>query len=247
LAIKAISFDFWNTLFAEIPGGFTLYKERRRQVLKKALNGVGGDFTDQQIEQAARLEAESHHLIWTQQYRTLTASERLARILHHLNASLPEAVMTEIVQAYEEGITERPPVLVDGGRQVIEQLSQHYRLGIISDIGFSPGRVLKRLMREAGIVEAFDSLVFSDEAGCSKPHAKVFAKTSEALGARPAEIVHIGDLEHTDIIGAKRANFYAIRFVGVTPMKEDEQTVADAVTEEFTEIPRIIQTLGGRQ
>jgi putative hydrolase of the HAD superfamily len=245
LAIKAISFDFWNTLFAEVPGGFQLYKERRLQLLKEALNAEGGNFTDAQIEQATHLEAESHHLIWTKEYRTLSASERLTRILHHLNASLPENLMTPIVRACEEGVYEQPPVLVDGARAVIEQLSKHYRLGIISDIGFSPGRVLKQLMREAGILAAFDSLVFSDEAGCSKPHAEVFAKTSQALGARPTEIVHIGDLEHTDIIGAKRANFYAIRFVGATPMKEGEQTIADAVTEDFHRIPHIIKNLGG--
>jgi HAD superfamily hydrolase (TIGR01549 family) len=245
LAIKAISFDFWNTLFAEVPGGFTLYKERRRQLLKESLNAEGGDFTDEQLEQATSLEAQSYHLIWTQEYRTLTASERLARILHHLNASLPEALMAQIVQAYEEGIIERPPVLVSGAQEVIEQLSKHYRLGIISDIGFSPGRILKQLMREVGILEAFDSLVFSDEAGCSKPHARVFAITSQALKARPTEIVHVGDLEHTDIIGAKRANFNAIRFVGVTPMQADEKTIADALAEDFTEIPSIIKTLGG--
>lgn len=245
MAIKAISFDFWNTLFAEVPGGFQLYKERRRQTLKAALNAEGGDFTDAEIEQAAHLEAESHHLIWTREYRTLTASQRLARILHHLNASLPEAVMAEIVRAYEEGITERPPVLVDGAREVIADLAKRYRLGIISDIGFSPGRVLRQLMREAGILAAFDSLVFSDEAGCAKPHARVFAETARALGARPAEIVHVGDLEHTDIVGAKRADFFAIRFVGVTPLREGETTSADAVTASFTEIPRLIEGLGG--
>ncbi|MBI3651971.1 MAG: HAD family hydrolase [Acidobacteria bacterium] len=246
MAIQAISFDFWNTLFTEAPGGFKLYQERRRHFLQAALNAEGGNFTEAQIEQAARLEAESHHLIWSEQYRTLTASQRLARVLHHLNASLPEAAMANIVRAYEEGIHERPPVLVRGALLVVEQLAKRYRLGIISDIGFSPGRVLKQLMRQAGILEAFDSLVFSDEAGCAKPHANVFAMTAATLGARPQEMVHIGDLEPTDIIGAKRANFYAIRFVGVTPMQKDETTIADAVTADFTAIPRIIESLGGK-
>jgi HAD superfamily hydrolase (TIGR01549 family) len=245
LAIKAISFDFWNTLFAETPGSFKLYQETRRRLLKEFLNERGGNFTEEQIKHAASLEAESHHLIWTREHRTLTAKQRLGRILDHLNASLPEDAITRLVNHYEEGIYERPPVLVDGAREVIEQLSSRYRLGIISDIGFSPGRVLRELMREAGILEAFDSLVFSDEAGRSKPHAEVFAKTARALKAHPTEMIHIGDLEHTDVVGAKNATYFAIRFVGVTPMQEDEKTIADEVTTDFSKLPQIIKTLGG--
>lgn len=245
MAITAISFDFWNTLFAETPGGFKLYQETRQRLLKESLNELGGNFTEEQIQQAASLEAQSHHLIWTKEHRTLTAVQRLARILDHLKASLPEDAITRLVNHYEEGIYERPPLLVDGARQAIEQLSGRYRLGIISDIGFSPGRVLRQVMREVGILEAFDSLVFSDEAGCSKPHTEVFAKTARALKAHPTEMVHIGDLEHTDVVGAKNASYFAIRFVGVTPMKEDEQTIADAVTANFSEIPQIIKSLGG--
>ncbi len=247
MAIKAISFDFWNTLFAETPGGFTLYQETRRRLLKESLNERGGNFTEEQIRQAASLEAESHHLIWTQEHRTLSAVQRVRRILDHLRASLPEDAIARLVNHYEEGIYERPPVLVDGAREVIAELSGRYRLGIISDIGFSPGRVLRQLMREVGILQAFDSLIFSDEAGCSKPHAAVFARTAQALNACPTEMVHVGDLEHTDIVGAKKANYFAIRFVGITPMKEDEKTIADVVTADFYEIPQIINSLGGDQ
>jgi HAD superfamily hydrolase (TIGR01549 family) len=245
LPIKAISFDFWNTLFAETPGGFELYKERRRKLLQKALHTAGSDFTDEQIQKAATLEAQSHHIIWTKEHRTLIAEQRLRRILAHLETSLPETAITHLVHQYEEGIYERPPVLVEGAHQVIAQLSRHYKLGIISDIGFSPGRVLRELMRTADILDAFDSLVFSDEAGRSKPHAEVFAKTSQTLQAHPTEMIHIGDLEHTDVVGAKNATYFSIRFVGVTPMEEGEITIADVVTTEFSEIPGIIKSLGG--
>jgi FMN phosphatase YigB (HAD superfamily) len=60
-------------------------------------------------------------------------------------------------------------------------------------------------------------------------------------------MVHIGDLEHTDVVGAKKANYFAIRFVGITPMKEDEKTIADVVTADFSEIPQIIKSLGGEE
>jgi HAD superfamily hydrolase (TIGR01549 family) len=195
--------------------------------------------------QATALEARSHHLIWTQEHRTLNAAQRLARILANLKVSLSEAATNRLVSQYEEGIYERPPVLVDGAHQVISQLSKHYRLGIISDIGFSPGRVLRQLMHQAEILDAFESLVFSDEAGHSKPHAEVFARTSQTLKARPTEMIHIGDLEHTDVVGARNATYFSIRFVGATPMEEGETSIADVVTAEFSEIPAIIKSLGG--
>jgi FMN phosphatase YigB (HAD superfamily) len=245
LAIKAISFDFWNTLFTEQPGGFALYQQSRRRLLREAVEAVG-EFTDEQLDRACLLEAELHYQIWREEHRTIHAAERVGKILTNIEICLPDDVMAKLVSAYEEGILERPPVLIPGARTSIEELGRNYRLGIISDVGFSPGRVLKELLRREALLEAFDSLVFSDEAGRSKPHRTVFERTARALGANPREIVHIGDLEYTDVVGAKAAGFHAIRFTGVTPMKEDEATVADHVTADLTEVPRIIEELAGR-
>jgi putative hydrolase of the HAD superfamily len=89
----------------------------------------------------------------------------------------------------------------------------------------------------------FDSLIFSDEAGCSKPHREVFRRTAACLGADPHEIVHIGDLEFTDIIGAKQAGCRAIRFTKVTPMGEGETTIADCVADDWSDVPRLIESL----
>ncbi|MFP5264601.1 MAG: HAD family hydrolase [Blastocatellia bacterium] len=246
MAIRAISFDFWNTLFTEQPGGFELYQSSRRRLLAEALRGCG-DYTDEQLDRACLLESESHNQIWRNEHRTLPAAERVGRVLTHLEACLPDQVMSELVGAYEEGILERPPILVGGARRAIESLAGAYRLGIISDVGFSPGRVLKEVLRRNGLLDLFDSLVFSDEAGCSKPHIEVFRQTAEKLAADPREIIHVGDLEFTDVVGAKRAGYYAVRFVGVTPMAEGESTMADEVTADFSELPRIIEMLGGAE
>jgi HAD superfamily hydrolase (TIGR01549 family) len=245
LKIKAISFDYWHTLFAEQEGGYRLYQKTRRRLLKEALNEASDSaVTDEQLREAALAEARLHDRVWREEHRTLPVRERLGRILVHLNSRLSDEALTRIVSAYEEGILERPPVLIDGVREALERLAKDYRLGIISDVGFSPGRILKQVLHDEGILDVFDSLVFSDEAGCSKPHIEVFTRTAQALGARPEEIVHIGDLEHTDIVGAKGANYYAIRFTGVTPMSDGETTRADFVTADFSQIPNLIEAIG---
>jgi FMN hydrolase / 5-amino-6-(5-phospho-D-ribitylamino)uracil phosphatase len=246
LSIRAISFDFWNTLFTERAGGFELYKSTRRRLLAEALRSAG-DYTEEQLEQACLTESESHYQVWRNEHRTLPAAERVARLLTHLEARLPDHVMARLIADYEEGILERPPILIEGVRESLNRLAGRYRMGIISDVGFSPGRVLKKILEQNGLLGFFDSLVFSDEAGCSKPHLEVFRRTAERLSAAPGEIVHIGDLEFTDIIGAKQAGYHAIRFVGITPMGEHEKTMADRVTSDFSEVPGLIDELGSSQ
>jgi len=242
MAIKAISFDFWHTLFTEQPGAFELYKRRRRSRLAEALLSCR-DVAHAELEHACHLEAVSHNSIWREQHRTLAASERVTRILAHLDISLPDAALAGLVASFEEGILEHPPVLVAGAREALETLSRRYRLAIISDVGFSPGRVLKRVLADHDLLDLFDSLVFSDEAGRSKPHTDVFDITARSLEATPDEIVHVGDLEYTDIIGAKQAGFHAIRFTGVTTMRDDETTIAEFVTDDLRDVARLVEML----
>jgi HAD superfamily hydrolase (TIGR01549 family) len=242
LGIKAISFDFWNTLFTEQPGGFALYQDNRRRLLRRALCEMG-DFTDRQLDEACELEGESHYRTWCDEHRTVGALQRLDEIMRHLGVALPDAVTTDMAIAFEEGILVHPPVLIPGVAETLSHLAGRYRLGIISDVGFSPGRVLRRVLEREGILDLFDSLVFSDEAGRAKPHADVFEQTALKLEAVPPEMVHVGDLERTDIVGAKKAGYYAIRFTGATPMGEEESTIADAVTADMSDVPRLIAAL----
>jgi len=244
LAIKAISFDFWHTLFTEQPGAFRLYQHRRRSLLAEMFPQHGSRL-EADLARACSIEAESHHRIWQEEHRTLPAKERVSAILDHLDVAVSEPALATIVARFEEGILEHPPVLIAGAREVLSSLSRRYRLGIISDVGFSPGRVLKQVLADNDLLGAFDSLVFSDEAGRAKPHLEVFERTARSLAAEPGAMVHVGDLERTDIEGAKRAGYRAIRFTGITRMEEGEATIADFVTDDLTDIPRLVEMLDG--
>jgi putative hydrolase of the HAD superfamily len=231
LRIKGISFDFWHTLFTEQPGAFRLYQHRRRSLLAEMFPQHGSRL-DTDLARACSIEAETHQRIWQEEHRTLPACERVSAILSHLDVAVTEPVLATIVARFEEGILEHPPVLIDGARETLTSLARRYRLGIISDVGFSPGRVLKQVLADNDILEVFDSLVFSDEAGRAKPHIEVFERTARSLSAEPEAMVHVGDLERTDIRGAKQAGFRAIRFTGITSMEEGESSIADFVTDD---------------
>lgn len=238
--IRGISFDFWNTLFKEQPNGFVSYQARRLRLLQEALRDRG-EYSFSELDAVCLTESDSHYRIWRSEHRTLSAADRVRAILNNLDVSLPDDRIAELALAFEEGIFERPPVLVDGVRSLIDRLAGRYRLGIISDVGFSPGRVLKQILVQNDLFDAFDSLIFSDEAGCSKPHARVFETMAAALASAPHEMAHVGDLEFTDIVGARQAGYLAIRFTGVTPMDDGETTEADFVIDDYSELPKLLE------
>jgi RimJ/RimL family protein N-acetyltransferase len=70
--------------------------------------------------------------------------------------------------------------------------------------------------------------------GVSKPHTRIFQLTLDRLGAQPHEAVHVGDLTHSDIAGAKAIGMYAVR---LTANYDDanRSVEADAVVNSYAE------------
>src|SRR5947199_4970116 len=87
------------------------------------------------------------------------------------------------------------------------------------------GRVLREVLRRHGLLDFFDVTVFSNEFGVAKPDPSIFEHTLAALGGvRPAEALHVGDLEELDVEGARRAGVHSARYLP----RPDVQTVTDA-------------------
>jgi len=135
-----------------------------------------------------------------------------------------------------------PPPLKPGALEAVRTLSGRYRLGVISDTGITPGRVMRLYFQERGLLSHFTSLVFSDETGLCKPHPDVFRRALGELGAEPCEAVHVGDLLRTDVAGAKAAGLKA---VWVRSSQQDGETDAepDYVIDSLHELPGIIEAL----
>ena len=85
---------------------------------------------------------------------------------------------------------------------MIQWAKSHYKLGIVSN---GIGEAQRRRLKSAGMYEAFDSLIFSDEAGVYKPDPRIFQMAIKQLGARPEQVLYIGDSLHDDYQGAKNA------------------------------------------
>jgi putative hydrolase of the HAD superfamily len=135
------------------------------------------------------------------------------------------------------------PYPVPGVTEVVPRLAERFRLGLISDTGLTPGRVLRQVMRRDGLLACFDALTFSDELGTAKPHPDPFLHTLSVLVARPEEAAHIGDLPETDLKGARGVGMKAILFLGVSH-REDGRGLADAVFQDYDELEGLIAGVG---
>jgi putative hydrolase of the HAD superfamily len=107
----------------------------------------------------------------------------------------------------------------------------------------SEGRVAE-LAAEVGIAGYFRRILDSGRLGFGKPDRRIFALASEALEVPMAAMVHVGDSEKADIVGAKDAGAAAIRFDAFLPWAEDASR-ADAVAKTFAELrARLFDALG---
>jgi putative hydrolase of the HAD superfamily len=165
-------------------------------------------------------------------------------MLSFVEADLPGHVVANLWRPLEEVLLQDDgPFLVDGVTEVIPRLAGQYSLGIISDVGLTPGRVLREILRRDGLLPLFSVLTFSDETGVTKPVGEVFLRTLAALQARPEQAAHIGDLPETDVVGARSVGMRAVLFLGASN-RQDGLDLADAAFEDYSELEGLLVRLG---
>ena len=89
------------------------------------------------------------------------------------------------------------------------------RLGIVCDVGFSGGELLRELLAGEGLLDHFSGWAFSDEVGHYKPSPRIFEAALGSLGARPEASLHVGDLRRTDVAGAAAFGMRTARYRGI--------------------------------
>lgn len=240
MPITVVTIDFWNTLFDSTGGASR--NAARRAALLAAIHAAGHGCSEEELDNAYKGIWGYFDNHWLENQRTPTSDEMVREICRQIDLNLSEKALAEVADIFSRGVLDHPPQLLPGVREALEYLSGRARLALISDTAFSPGSVLRELMEQAGISHYFNAYVFSDETGVAKPHPDAFRRALEPFYAHPHEAVHIGDIERTDIRGAKQAGMKAILYKGdSTPHKyAEEGTIADAVMEDWGEIEGVI-------
>ena len=243
--LKVITIDFWNTIFDSSSGNER--NKYRLNALITETDKLGIFIRQEELEPAMKSSWEYFNHIWMNEQRTPSSIELVRFFWEKLNIPENEDSIQRIAETFSNSILVHPPMLVENVKNSIDELNRDYKLGIVSDTGFSPGSVLKILLEKEGILDYFSAFSFSDETGVSKPHEKAFRKVLDEFDCKPEDALHIGDIENTDIVGAKKLGMYAIRFDGDSSrflVKENpKETLADFESSDWKEIPSLIKKL----
>lgn len=237
--MKLVTFDFWNTLFLDRDEGVRHKKriEFAYERIRKHRSGVSVADVEVAFEKA--------HTLFSTQWdlrRSVTMDRHFSAMLQHMGLEVPEDDANSVVDYFETILLDYPPVLIENAREAVQHAAADMRVGLISDTGYSPGRTLVRILEGHGLSSYFQAFSFSNETGVLKPSAEAFQKILRELDVKPEEAVHIGDLEDTDIAGAKALGMKAIKYIGSNPTAVRESH-ADAVIESFAELSSVLAGL----
>ncbi|MFC1633441.1 HAD family hydrolase [Planctomycetota bacterium] len=244
--MRAITFDLWDTVFVDdsdepkrAAQGLPPKPIERRNLVHKFLE-QHNPISRERVDLAYDTVDSAFRQVWYGQNVTWTVRERLSVLLKGLKRNLPDAELDELVRLHEEmELAVRPDLAVDVA-EALGHLDGKYRMAVVSDAIFSPGRALRELLADYGILKFFSAFIFSDEIGCSKPNPAVFEAAAKALDVRPCEIAHIGDRELKDIAGPHAVGARAI-LCTVVKDRGSGNTKADAICRSFEDLPAILE------
>ncbi len=239
--LKAITFDFWQTLYAD-----SLENWKRRQVIrvKKCHDYLNSQGHSCEISHVETGMDDAYNVAMSQwyQHKGVTVETCMMTFAETLEITLDETEIAAIIECLGSAFLASPPILIQHIKPVLANLSKLYPMGIISDSALTPGRYVRKLMERDDILQYFSVFTFSDETAHTKPEVIQFHSTLKKLNAKPADAVHIGDIVRTDIVGAKNAGMKAIRFTGFNK-SDSNDTLSDAIIDDYQQLENTIAKL----
>jgi HAD superfamily hydrolase (TIGR01549 family) len=254
--IRAITFDFWDTLAVDdsdepkraalgLPNKLTARKElfarhvaARHAQIKPAQAMAAYDVANQRFREE-----------WHTNHVTPGVATRIYYAYEHLGLSPKPGYYARLVREIDELVREIEtmevriaPDFVPDLHYTLQLLAREYKLGIISDTIHTHGRGLRYLLERQGVLPYFSYLVFSDEIRASKPATRVFRQAAIGLDVVPTEIVHVGDRESNDVAGPLTIGMKAILFTGIVD-RGSQHTRAHAICRQLSDLPRIVGRL----
>lgn len=190
MPVQAVLLDFYGTLARATSWGATadsVLADHGYELpahVRDAWWNDGLDGTEHGEHSASR----DHYVAWQR--------ERLLGMLAACDVHPGEYEV--IVERLEAGRAERVLEAYPEVPAVLADLrARGLRLAVCSNWDWD----LTEAMAEAGLEGTVDLLVSSAWAGARKPHPRIFEHTLERLGARPADVLFVGDTWGPDVTG----------------------------------------------
>lgn len=214
--IDTITFDLWNTLISNWPLDNQRYGRIRVKRIKKVLEQNGQKVESDDLFQAYEKGFEKCKEIWRQNLDVST-EEQLKIMLDFLKdeglKDMPADLMARLVEAFVSPILDEPPPLIYGAKEILEHIKKgNYKIGLVCNTGRTPGKTIRILLEQLGMINYFDVTTFSNEFMIRKPDTRIFLHTLNQLESLPQNSIHVGDILELDVLGAKNAGMLSVHF-----------------------------------
>lgn len=194
---QAILFDLDDTLIS-LRG---CESEALRRCLDEA--GLTGRFRDDYSSVSASFAAISSRYWGERGVKGYSRDQALEASLRDLLAhfKLDAALAEDLAVKYWRDFC-RSSALNPGALDTLRHLSQHFRLGVITN-GYSDSQ--RGRLDAAGLSQFFDPILISEEVGIAKPDARIFEIALRALELSAADVIYVGDSIGHDCAGCQNA------------------------------------------
>jgi len=203
--IKAVSFDFYNTLVRFWPpleeiqqaACHELGLRVQEEAITRGYAVADVLFNRENEERSLSLRSDEERLEFFGRYEQLILK----------TAGVPVSI--DLAQQVWKMAMSVPKDFVpfDDAVPALEQLREAgYKVGVITNLR----RDLEELCQRVGLSPYLDFMVGSEEAGMEKPHPPIFLAALKRVGAAPEEFVHVGDQIRSDVMGAQGVGMRAV-------------------------------------
>jgi FMN phosphatase YigB (HAD superfamily) len=206
----AVLFDLFDTLVHFDPERLPTVQVNGRTVRSSAgrlhaiLCGHAHTVTLEACYDALRASWQEAERRRAADHREVTAPERMADMLRRLAvdpAGCPAGFVETLLDAHRGALAEAVTFPPHYG-ELLRALRRRYRLAVVSNFDYTPTAV--GMLRVAGVVDLFDTIVVSDAVGWRKPRPEIFDQALSRLGVDASEALFVGDRADIDVVGAQR-------------------------------------------
>jgi putative hydrolase of the HAD superfamily len=234
--IRAVTFDLWNTLFSDIS-----YSNERLSYLIQKFDLEEISFEKKDLEREFYKEFDFTQ--WDRKKSSkehLFTKDRLEAMLKTLKVQLKPMVIKDIVANFESVMLKVKPSLKRNVNKTLETLAPEYKIGLISDTGITPGKIIRKVLEDYGLLKYFAVTIFSDETGIYKPNPSVFQFALKKLKVKPENTIHVGDLLLTDIKGARDCKITSV-WINDNKQQPHPEIIPDFEIQDLYEVVNIIK------
>ena len=241
MALRAVTFDLWNTLMYEEPGA--LFTDRVL-VWGEILRDAGVAVDAGRLQKAHEEALVAYQQAW-RDGRQFRSPEATTAVLASLGLEVDDGLRPLLIDSFHragESTVLHPTPGVEGCLTAL--VGAGLPLAVVCDIGLTPSSALRTQLDRLGLLQYFAHLAFSDEVGVYKPEAQIFHAALWGMGGvAPGEAAHVGDRRRTDVGGADALGMTTVRYVGV--YDDDEAgPEADVVVSDLGELPKALGLAG---